>query len=191
MVAFAIPIRYCPKCDRMQEETNFGGDRSKASGFKSLCKTCDQEKARAWYRRNRRRKIAYVQARVTPVDRRCACGRPTWAVQSPYCDQHSEEARYGRAWRAKIRRRNSGVKHVKSTNERGYGRRHQALRKTWQRQVDLGIVICWRCGNPIAPGSPWDLGHDDVDRTVYRGPEHQACNRSHRSRERMRFSRKW
>jgi hypothetical protein len=24
----------------------------------------------------------------------------------------------------------------------------------------------------------WDLGHDDFDRTIYRGPEHQRCNRS-------------
>ena len=24
----------------------------------------------------------------------------------------------------------------------------------------------------------WDLGHDDYDRSIYRGPEHARCNRS-------------
>lgn len=30
----------------------------------------------------------------------------------------------------------------------------------------------------IAPGSDWDLGHDDRERDVYRGAEHQRCNRA-------------
>lgn len=39
-------------------------------------------------------------------------------------------------------------------------------------------MACADCGLPITPGEPWDLGHDHHDRTRYRGPEHQACNRS-------------
>ncbi len=36
--------------------------------------------------------------------------------------------------------------------------------------------MCWRCGLLIARGAPWHLGHDDLDPSYYRGPEHEACN---------------
>ena len=60
--------------------------------------------------------------------------------------------------------------------ERGYGAGHQALRADWQRRMDAGEqVICWRCadqGRPhVVDPTRWDLGHDDNDRTQYRGPE--------------------
>jgi hypothetical protein len=34
------------------------------------------------------------------------------------------------------------------------------------------------CGERIAAGEPWDLGHVDGDRSRYAGPEHvlQPCN---------------
>jgi hypothetical protein len=47
-------------------------------------------------------------------------------------------------------------------------------------------VVCARCGRPIAPGSAWDLGHDDHDCSVYTGPEHARCNRGAPSRKRHR-----
>lgn len=62
--------------------------------------------------------------------------------------------------------------------ERGYGAEHDAERAKWAPDVAAGLVTCWRCLRRIAPGAPWDLGHDDVDRTIYRGPEHEACNRA-------------
>lgn len=74
------------------------------------------------------------------------------------------------------------------TTARGYGTKHQRRRRQLAAKVERGEVTCWRCGRLIAPGEPWDLGHDDRDRTVTRGPEHRACNRataSHKpSRER-------
>lgn len=65
-----------------------------------------------------------------------------------------------------------------------YGRRHRTERLKVAPSVEAGWEACARCGLPIRPGEPWDLGH--VDRgspTEYAGPEHSACNRrvlSHR-----------
>jgi hypothetical protein len=64
------------------------------------------------------------------------------------------------------------------TTQRGYGPEHRKLRAETQRTVDNGEATCWRCGHPITPEQPWDLGHNDNDRTRYAGPEHQHCNRS-------------
>lgn len=58
------------------------------------------------------------------------------------------------------------------TAARGYGGSHQAKRAAIQRRMDRGETFnCWRCGLPVDPAN-WDLGHDDHDRTKYRGPEH-------------------
>lgn len=66
----------------------------------------------------------------------------------------------------------------KTTTQRGYGYRHRQLRKQIEPIVRSGRAICWRCGEPIAADADFDLGHDDLDRTRYRGPEHVACNRA-------------
>lgn len=55
---------------------------------------------------------------------------------------------------------------------------HQQLRKQLEPQVDTGLVQCWRCGVLITAGTPWDLGHDDDNPLLYRGPEHRDCNRA-------------
>ena len=53
------------------------------------------------------------------------------------------------------------------------------LNKQWAPKVQRGAVLCGRCGEPIQPHEPWDLGHQDEDRTKYNGPEHRdRCNRS-------------
>jgi hypothetical protein len=61
--------------------------------------------------------------------------------------------------------------------QRGYDRDHDAERARWAPLVDSGAVACARCGQPILPGSPWDLDHD-ATRTSWLGPSHAACNRA-------------
>lgn len=58
---------------------------------------------------------------------------------------------------------------------RGYDAEHDTLRADWQRRINSGErVTCWRCPAPIT--GPWHLGHCDIDRRIYHGPEHEACN---------------
>ena len=85
-------------------------------------------------------------------------------------------------------------KPMKKTSDRGYGTAHQKLRARWKPQVEAGNVNCARCHQPIRPGTPWDLGHDDHNRSRYSGPEHRTCNRGEPSRRRTRpqpHSRRW
>lgn len=75
-----------------------------------------------------------------------------------------------------------------SRQERGYDAAYDAERRSWQRRLDDGEVIyCWRCleeQGQLAPIDPtcWDLGHDDADRRVIKGPECRGPNRATASR---------
>lgn len=79
-----------------------------------------------------------------------------------YCPKHQAEADTQRG----------------TTTQRGYGTTHQRLRTQWRARIDQGGVTCTRCGQPIHKHAPFDLGHNDTDRTKYNGPEHPECNRS-------------
>jgi hypothetical protein len=75
---------------------------------------------------------------------------------------------------------------ARTTTQRGYGHAHQRLRKKAAGRVAAGLENCWRCGKPIHPDEDWDLGHDDHDRSITRGPEHLKCNRGTKSRQPQR-----
>lgn len=80
---------------------------------------------------------------------------------------------------------------------RGYGKAHRAIRERYRPIVEAGEGYCARClawiappgepctkcGREVAKGRPtpgfcgWDVGHDDVDRSLYTGTEHSCCNR--------------
>jgi hypothetical protein len=63
--------------------------------------------------------------------------------------------------------------------QRGYDATHRRTRQQWAPIVAAGRVVCWRCGDLIGAAEAWDLGHDDTDRAVTRGPEHaNRCNRA-------------
>ena len=66
-------------------------------------------------------------------------------------------------------------KQLRTTTERGYGWSHRKLRATLLPQA-WGSP-CWRCGQLMLPGQDIELGHDDWDRSIYRGMEHYTCNR--------------
>ncbi len=76
------------------------------------------------------------------------------------------------------------------TVARGYGVDHRKDRQRWTPRVALGIVPCRRCGELIRPDEPWDLGHDDLDRSLPRAPEHRRCNRATRARAAKRRKRR-
>jgi hypothetical protein len=66
---------------------------------------------------------------------------------------------------------------------RGYDAAYDATRRDYQRRLDQGERIwCWRCPeldrppHLIEPGSDWQLGHDNHDRTIIRGPQCAATN---------------
>jgi hypothetical protein len=77
-----------------------------------------------------------------------------------------------------------------TTKQRGYGIRHKRKRRQVARIVAAGEAFCVRCGRPIRPDEAWDLGHDDLDRSLYSGPEHRACNRATNTRGRATAKRR-
>ena len=64
-----------------------------------------------------------------------------------------------------------------TTSERGYGMAHRRMRERWRPLVESGNALCARCGYPIEPGSPWDMGHVEGSSSEHSGPEHVRCNR--------------
>lgn len=61
-----------------------------------------------------------------------------------------------------------------NTTDRGYGWRHQKLRKLLLPTA-YGKP-CTRCGLPLVKGQALDLDHTD-DRSGYSGFAHRSCNR--------------
>lgn len=96
-----------------------------------------------------------------PIITPCAQpGCPATATKRGRCDKHALQLERSRGSRQK----------------RGYDSRHDQLRRGYQRQMNDGIrFTCWRCGRPIDP-TDWMLGHCDVDRRRYHGPECPPCN---------------
>lgn len=95
--------------------------------------------------------------------RRCPAPRCPHLTATRYCKQHQREYEQRRG----------------SSRERGYNKQHERLRKLWRARQRRGEQLyCARCGGPIGQHEPFDLGHDDDDRNIYNGPEHQRCNRA-------------
>jgi len=91
---------------------------------------------------------------------------------TPGCPEVTSESRC-------LKHRREADKARGSREARGYDHAHRSLRKAFIPEHRAGTLICWRCREVIEPNEPFDLGHDDNDRTIYRGPEHRnRCNRA-------------
>lgn len=162
----------------------FVTDRRRASGITSKCRDCDRATSREYYAANREGQLAAAKAR------HAAKAKPRYCQ---YCkDEVGPRKRTcvncARKMRAKKDARRDLVR--LGPEARGYGLEHKRLRRAWVDRVNAGLVDCARCGEPIAAGAPWDLGHVDGSRSEYQGPEHRACNRATAGRRRV-ASRAW
>lgn len=175
--------RKCYVCGLERPAEEFARDKSKASGRKSVCRECDSAKSRRYYEANKDLVYVRITAEGSPP-RMCenGCGREATSSRHWYCGRCREAKRRAKAARSTPK--------TGTTTERGYGVEHQRLRRQLARLVAAGGAVCVRCGELIPPGEPWDLGHDDDDRSRHSGVEHRKCNRATASRRPVR-SRDW
>lgn len=104
--------------------------------------------------------------------RKCIrCGQPATSSRHWYCDRCAELP-----YETRLGKRKPRANRYRS--RQSYGHKHRLERKKWEPIVAAGRALCSRCRKPIIPGTPWDLGHDDNDRSRYTGPEHASCNRA-------------
>lgn len=52
----------CPRCGVAQPSSAFYADKTKSNGRRFICRGCDRERARAYYRSHREEKLAKVKA---------------------------------------------------------------------------------------------------------------------------------
>lgn len=175
-------MKRCSECHVEKPLESFHRDGSRSDGHQIRCRACDNRRSSQRYYaslvelRQRARERARAKSAQRPP-RLCPCGAEATSRRHRYCDRCRAlaELRYAKTDAARGRRRELTRR---SSTERGYGTEHQRLRREWKRRVEAGGVDCARCHRPIQPGTLWDLGHHDFDRTRYTGPEHRHCNRS-------------
>lgn len=96
-----VSVRVCPRCGRSLPLEDFPVDRSKASGRKSWCRSCDNAKSHAYYAANREtvlEKAAARRGRVPAAAVSCSeCDAPLEGRQRVMCGaRRCREARFRR-----------------------------------------------------------------------------------------------
>lgn len=183
-------LKRCSMCREVMDFSNFGIDQARTDGLNHRCRTCEsfrgkkyydkggRERQRAYYEAHRDTikayQRAYHEACGRPALRMCRkCGNPATSSRHHLCDGCRNAPRH-RDRSDEYRRERERER--PSSAARGYGSKHKKLREEWRLAVETGEIECARCGELIAPGQDWHLGHDDFNRSVYSGPEHAACN---------------
>lgn len=181
-------MKTCSDCGAEKKLEDFPRDATRADGRMCRCRECDNARSRRYYEANRDALLARMarqrEEKAADSARPCVvCSQPTPTARHSYCDRcRPAAARY------RERRRNSQRSRPPS-REQGYGYEHKKMRERVARVVESGRAVCWRCGDPIEPTEPWDLGHSDSDRSLYAGPEHRHCNRATAGRKAWRQAR--
>lgn len=179
--AYAVTALYARTCMHCGED--FTAQRSAARYCTKRCKQIARDRRR--YRAHPEKFKARSKARHARLrgsgSRQCAtCARPSTSQQHRYCDEC-------RAVAAK-RRNNRPNRALRdpAQHKLDYGSAHRKIRKHLAPHVAAGLFNCARCQEPINPGEPWDLDHNDEDRSKYNGPTHSRCNRATAGRGRSR-----
>lgn len=104
--------------------------------------------------------------------------------RSPTCPGHDARGLQGPRHRASTTTTRAATNRRARPMTRSWGgSRATRARAMLAPMVAAGVAVCRRCGEPIAPGERWDVGHLDdlalgghVDGRV--SAEHERCNRS-------------
>lgn len=187
-------MKTCTTCGVTKQIEDFPRDATRLDGRMTRCRDCDNARSRRYYEANRDALLARMaEQRLAKAGepRVCVvCGELPPTARHSYCDRcRPAAARYRERRRNRQRSRPTAA-------AQGYGYEHKKMRERVAAVVAAGRAVCWRCGRRIAPAEPWDLGHDDKDRSLYAGPEHRRCNRATAGRRVVRdeqpaASRRW
>lgn len=85
----------CPMCEILKPVEAFVPDRTKASGYASRCRDCDNARSRAYYEAHRESRLAYHRAQKVAQGRNVRSGRclgcdvPTASLMHTYCAECS------------------------------------------------------------------------------------------------------
>lgn len=191
---------HCYVCDRYLPAKDFWPDKSRRSGFSSRCRSCQKERMRILTVRKRGlfgpfpEKMCEICGKVpTPTRRHRYCrdcarsrarriirtgqGWHSFQPEQRLCGEcqrpYTAYAPHSRFCSDYCGKKSRGVKQSPL-----HGHAHRKARGRVAPLVASGNATCARCGLPIVPGEPWDLDHDDFDKSRYLGPSHRRCNRA-------------
>lgn len=153
----------CPKCGEHKPTTEYSSDRTKASGRRSLCKPCDNAKARAYYLDNREARLARAKAQYTPpVPRKlecCDCGIAMLVAPAAHRRKRCDPCRAEHE-----KQRNNSRMHVETMRRRTQVQRLTDITPAWLLNLKRQAKACPLCSVTLTrePGQPHSLQVDHI-----------------------------